>query len=370
MRISEIILRPYRNFDRLGLKFETDRTVISGANGRGKSNILEAISYLSIGKSARGAKDQQAIPHKAHYFDVEGACNDGHRNRNIRIYYASKEGKKVFCDGTPLPRVSEILGIFRTVHFSPEDVSLVMRFPARRRRLLDILISQSSGQYLHDLQRYQRVLRQRNRYIRMSQTVGSTIDQEVLQAWDSQIAQLGGRIRWIRLKALKYLNEPFKKHYSLFSSDQETAELRYTGSNIPRENCLPAQEELSEELERELLAKRHQAMRQGHTLCGPHRDNLIFVINDTAADIYASEGQLKTALISWKMAEVDYLEEQTGIRPVLLLDDVFSELDSKRADELWKVIEELNQVIFTTPLESGDHIKGHCQEMRLEDAIG
>jgi DNA replication and repair protein RecF len=350
----------------LCLNFDIDRIAIIGANGRGKSNILEAISYLSIGKSTRGAKDIQAIPHKGHYFDIEGFCNDGHRDRNLRIYYAEKDGKKVFCDGAPLPRVSEILGIFRTVHFSPEDVSLVMRFPTQRRRLLDILISQSSGQYLNVLQRYQRVLSQRNRYLRTSPKALASLDQEVLRAWDSQLADLGGRIRWVRLNALELINEPFKKHYALFSCQQEEAELRYTGPKLPREDHIPTQEAFAEELAIELLAKRQQALQQGHTPCGPHRDHLIFDIDNKPADLYASEGQLKTALISWKMAEAAYLEQQTGIRPVLLLDDIFSELDSKRVDELWKVIEDSGQVILTTPVESGDQLKGQCQEIRLD----
>ena len=126
MRIRELTLRPFRNFAAIHLGFAADHVLIFGPNGRGKSNILEAISYLSIGKSVRGAKDQHVVPHGEDFFDVRALCTDGRHDQQLRVFYDKKEGKKAFVDATPLPRVSELLGTFRTVHFSPEDVSLVL----------------------------------------------------------------------------------------------------------------------------------------------------------------------------------------------------------------------------------------------------
>jgi DNA replication and repair protein RecF len=216
VRIRAITLQPFRNFNQFHLSLEADRVLIVGRNGHGKSNILEAISYLSIGKSVRGAKDHQVVPHGGQHFDIQALCNDGRRDCRLRIFYAQENGKRAFCNETPLTRVSDVLGIFRTVHFSPEDVSLVLRFPGQRRRVLDILISQSSAPYLRDLQRYRRVLTQRNHLLRTSKRGLQAPDQGVLQAWDTQLAQLGAKIRVCRLEALQILSAPLQSITTAF----------------------------------------------------------------------------------------------------------------------------------------------------------
>ena len=361
MRIREITLQPFRNFAQFHLCTEADRVLIMGGNGCGKSNILEAISYLSIGKSARGAKDHQAVPHGGNYFDIQALCNDGRRDCRLRIFYAQESGKRAFCDEIPLPRVSDVLGTFKTVHFSPEDVSLVLRFPAQRRRIIDILISQSSASYLHDLQRYRRTLTQRNHFLRACKRAARAPDKGMLQAWTDQLAHQGARIRAQRLDALKVLAGPFTDYYDRFSSQQEKATVEYRGPKGATEEALRA--ELQEELEQ----KRDQERHQGHTLCGPHRDDLVFVLSGQPADSHASEGQLKTILIAWKMAEVRFLEQQTVEPPVLLLDDVFSELDVHRVSELLEIMDEFGQILLTTPQELENSIRARFKEIRLPD---
>ncbi|HIG52614.1 MAG TPA: DNA replication/repair protein RecF [Candidatus Handelsmanbacteria bacterium] len=344
VRIRELILRPFRNLAAFQLNFAADNALVFGPNGRGKSNILEAISYLSIGKSVRGAKDPQAVPHGEEFFDIQAICTDERHDHQLRIFYGKKEGKKAFVDANPLPRVSDLLGVFRTVHFSPEDVSLVLRFPAQRRRLLDILISQSSGSYLRDLQRYNHVLTQRNHLLRAAKKSNrGHVDRQVMEPWDAQLVELGAGIRKYRLGALEKLNEPFTRYYDRFSPDKEEAVITYQGAKEGELEALRA--ELKEALER----RRDQEAQMGHTLSGPHRDDLKFTLNGESAEIYASEGQLKTVLISWKLAEARYMEEQTGRQPVLLLDDVFSELDPGRTGKLLDIINEFEQVIATTP---------------------
>lgn len=346
MRIRELTLRPFRNLAAIRLSFAADRVLVFGPNGRGKSNILEAISYLSIGKSVRGAKDTQAVPHGEEFFDIQAVCTDGRHDRPLRVFYGKKEGKKAFADASPLPRVSDLLGVFRTVHFSPEDVSLVLRFPAQRRRLLDILISQSSTTYLRDLQRYHHVLAQRNHLLRTAKKSNrGFVDKQVMEPWDAQLVDLGAELRKHRLDALKKLNGPFTRYYDRFSpADEETA-ICYQGAKEGELETLRA--DFYEALDR----RREQEAQMGHTLSGPHRDDLKFTLNGELAEVYASEGQLKTILISWKLAEARYMEEQTGRQPVLLLDDAFSELDAGRTGELMDIINEFEQVIATTPQE-------------------
>ena len=362
MRIREITLRPFRNFAQIHLAFEVHRVLIAGRNGLGKSNILEAISYLSIGKSVRGSKDLQAVPHGEQFFDIRALCNDDRRECQLRIFYSRQDGKKAFCDDVPLPRVSDILGVFKTVHFSPEDVSLVLRFPAQRRRLLDILISQSSAAYLRDLQQYQRVLTQRNHLLRKCKKGTKRPDESALCAWDEQLAQLGAKVRAERLKTLAELSEPFSLYYDRFSPQQEAAALEYRGPRADTE------EELRAELLADLREKREVENRQGFTLSGPQRDDLAFLSNGKPAEAYASEGQLKTIMIAWKMAEVRFLERRTRQQPVLLLDDVFSELDDQRVGELLELVDEFEQVLVTTPRELAAGIRGQFSEIRLPEA--
>lgn len=360
MRIRELTLQPFRNFEQIHLPFEADQVLIFGPNGRGKSNILEAISYLSIGKSVWGTKDQQAIPHEGDYFDIQGLCNDGRQDQKLRIFYSRESGKRAFCNETPLPRVSDVLGLFTTVHFSPEDVSLVLRVPARRRRLLDILISQSSPQYLRDLQRYQRVLTQRNHLLRAQKNSPSPALDEALEPWTLQLVQLGGNLREGRLKALKAMEGPFTDNYDRFASAQEKVAIEYRGGRAG--NCH------EEELREELSQKKNQEVYLGYTLCGPHRDDLVFTLDGHPADSFASEGQLKTILISWKMAEVRLLEQPDGNQPVLLLDDVFSELDGQRVDKLLEILDEFHQVLVTTPQELESRIRDQFSEIRLSSS--
>ncbi len=361
MRIRELTLRPFRNFAAIHLGFAADHILIFGPNGRGKSNILEAISYLSIGKSVRGAKDQHVVPHGEDFFDVRSLCSDGRHDQQVRVFYSKKEGKRAFVDDSPLPRVSELLGTFRAVHFSPEDVSLVLRFPAQRRRLLDILIAQSSAAYLRYMQRYYRVLAQRNHLLRTAKKSGhGLIDSRAVEPWDAQLVDLGAQLRLYRLEALNRLRVPFLGYYGRFALAGEEVAIIYQGA---KEQDLEA---LRAELREALSRRRGQETQIGYTLCGPHRDDLKFILNGEPAELYASEGQLRTVLISWKLAEVRYMEEQTGQQPVLLLDDAFSELDSGRIGELLDIVGEFEQVIATTPQEPNARQEARFESIDLQ----
>jgi DNA replication and repair protein RecF len=367
VRIRELSLQPFRNFEELRLQFDADRILISGANGRGKSNILEAVAYLSIGKSVRGAQDAQAVPHRGEYFDIRAICCDGPRHHQLRLFYGNQEGKRIFCDGTPLPRLADVLGIFKTVHFSPEDVALVMRFPAQRRRLLDILISQTNAAYLHDLQQYQRVLAQRNHLLKASRGILRECDSQALDAWDTQLARHGGRIRCRRLEVLGGLRGVFAANYARLSGRRENADLEYQYSKTAEASWPPSEEGLAEELQREMKSRRSAELQLGHTCCGSHRDHLVFTLDGHPADTFASEGQMKTLLISWKMAEAHALVEGAGQGPVLLLDDAFSELDDQRADALVEMVESFEQVVLTAPRRPDERFGAGYREIWLGD---
>ena len=356
LRIREINLKPFRNFEHKCLLLDADQVLISGANGLGKSNILEAISYLSIEKSVRGSRDHTAIPHGGEFFDIEARCDDGISERALRIFFAKGAGKKSFCDQSPMSRVSDLLGVLLTVHFAPEDVSLVLRFPAERRRALDILISQASTGYLSDLQQYNKVLAHRNRALRL---VGrESRDGNEVEVWNGQFCKFGGRIRQQRLEALSQLSTPYRLAYGRFSPASEVADIRYDGP-------LSAGVGQGDFLQQQLAEMRGAERRQGHTVCGPHRDDLVFTLNGEAAHEFASEGQLKTVLIAWKMAEFEFLANARGKKPVLLLDDLFSELDEERVERLLDHMDAFEQVLLTTPNQLDRSIRGRFSEIRL-----
>jgi DNA replication and repair protein RecF len=338
VKIRSVELRPFRNFDHECFTFEADRTVITGPNGRGKTNILEAISFLSIGRSVRGAQDQQAVPHAGEFFDISASCVVGDHQRHLRLFFSSADGKKAFADHGPLDRVGELLGLLRTVHFAPEDVALVLRFPAQRRRLLDILLSQRSPVYLRALQRYQRVLAQRNALLRRAGHAGDGS----LATWTEQLAVVGGFVRQERQDAIAALSGPFGAWMKRLAPDDRRPTIEYRGGTSGGE----AQDGM---LLEELGRRARQEQEVGYTLCGPHRDDVLFALDERPAPAFASEGQLKCLMIAWKLAEVGFLQLQPGGQPVLLLDDVLSELDEQRGAALMEIVDAFEQVIVTSP---------------------
>lgn len=364
MRIRQLCLRPYRNFAHLDIELGVGGALIVADNGRGKSNILESISYLSIGKSIRGARDQEAVPHDGEFFDIRALWEDGSRQRRARVFYSGTDGKRVFLDDVPLPRVSELVSQFQTVHFAPEDVSLVLQFAAQRRRLLDIVISQARPDYLACLQRYTRVLTQRNHYLR---NLGRRpADETERAAWDAQLAGPGAQLRRIRWETLVAMGPDFVRYYEGFCTGRERAGVIYCGQEPPAAAAdIASAETLEKELRTELCQDPSREARAGHTLVGPHRDAFTFTLDGVEADTYASQGQLKSVLLSWKMAEARYLEALAGDQPVLLFDDVFSELDEQRSQQLMRLANDFEQVILTTPRPPGEEVSERFERIEL-----
>ncbi len=365
MVLRQLSLRPFRNFAHLDLEFAAGGAVIVGANGRGKSNILEAICYQSIGKSIRGSRDLEAVPHGEGYFDIRGQWQEGDRQRPCRVFYGHDEGKRVFLDNAPLPRVSDLVAHFQTVHFAPQDVALVLQFSAQRRRLLDIVLSQADVGYLKALQSYQRLLTQRNHYLK---SLGHrSIDTTEAEVWDAQLARPGAYLRHHRLCGLVEIMPDFQRHYRVFSTGQETAGLLYADAELPQSmDEVPTQDQLEQVFRQQLQDAQQKERQAGHTLSGPHRDNFVFTIDAEAADVFGSQGQQKSVLLSWKMAELRLLERRTNRQPLLLLDDVFSELDPVRSAHLIDMVEDFDQVILTAPREPQQSLGERYARIDLE----
>ncbi|MDE2888702.1 MAG: DNA replication/repair protein RecF [Gemmatimonadota bacterium] len=351
MYLTALKLVNYRNFDAVDFEFPGRKTAVCAENGAGKSNLLEAVYFLAIARSGRGSRDRDVVRWGAEYFTIEAGvvCED--RLRSIRIAFDRRAGKKkALLDTAPLPRLSSLVGTFNAVLFFPEDVDLVLRDPPQRRRLLDILVSQSKTSYLSDLDQYRRVLAQRNRLLKEGQ--GRAPDARHLAPWDVQLAALGARIIRDRLDALDAMRPQFDEYYRQISRGSEQVGCVYRSPVSADER-----DRGREILEAALKHRRADEADLGYTLVGPHRDNLVFTLDSRSAHKFASKGQLKSILLAWKLAEAAYLKSHTGSFPVLLMDDVFAELDRHRSDAAMELVTSFGQVFITAAREPGMNLE-------------
>jgi len=345
MFLSALELHHFRNYVQERLRFPPTGVLIRGGNGQGKSNLLEAIYFLSVGKSARGAIDADVVFYDEQAFSVRGEISGDVDSFSIFVEYDAVRGKRIYVDGQVLPRVSSLVGRFHSVLFSPEDVDLILRFPVGRRRILDTLLAQESREYLADLLRYRRILSQRNRLLKRITRAGVQADR-LLHPWDEELAACGARIIRKRLAVIEDLQGDFVRFYHDLTSGGEETSFSYE-STVCFEG---ASDDVNCFLEA-LTKKRAEEIRVGYTLSGPHRDDVCICVNDLDLQKFGSQGQLKSVLLAWKLAEVAFLQCSSGHWPVLLLDDVFSELDRRRCLVLLDKLSEFGQVFLTAARE-------------------
>ena len=341
MLIESLMLQNFRSFKSENFLFQGLRTVISGENGRGKSNLLESIYFLAVAKSSRGSPEREIIRRGEAYFDIQSSIRKKSQSIQIRIFYDPLSGKRIFLNESPLPRLSDLLGTFNAVLFSPEDVDLVLRYPHERRRMLDMLASQASVAYLLDLQTYQRALNQRNRLLKND--LSSIQADTQLQPWDFQLAEAGARIVRFRTDAVRDIGVSACKYYASVAANGEDLSIRYQSLSTADEV-----EAIQSFILKELERQRDRELKLGYTVVGPHKDQLLFEIGGRDIQQHASQGQMKSVLLSWKLAEAVFLESIVREVPVLLLDDIFSELDTPRSHRLLGLLNGFNQIILTT----------------------
>ena len=353
MRLCRLQLENFRSFEKADYVFESEGTAICGDNGRGKSNLLESIFFLAVAKSGRGANDRDVVRWDAEHYIISAQIEREDQDLNIRIAYDKRSQKKrAFVDDSPLDRLSDLIGHFNAVLFSPEDVDLVLRDPSERRRRLDILVAQSSKAYLSDLEQYRRILSQRNRLLK-TQGWQLTRNGSALAPWDAQLAEVGSRVIHQRVDALDRMSVPLQSLYASISPSDEQLSVHY--------RC-PSHRENRSETQAALVAlmeeKHADEAKVGFTLVGPHRDQVIFNLDAYPVHKFGSKGQMKSVLLAWKLAEAQFLTVETGSKPVLLMDDIFSELDEKRANAVLDQIKSYGQSVLATARDPDLDLKG------------
>ena len=350
MKIREIHVQKFRNHAQSDVVFGEGINAVLGENGEGKTNLLEAISYLCLTKSFFGSADGVVLQVGESRFEITGELETDEGIRyHVGVAYNQADGDKQFLiNKSSVEKFSEVVGQFPVVVLSPESGAITTGGPVDRRRFLDFVISQSSKLYLEDLLEYRRVLRQRNRLL-FDSKVNRSDCTELLEPWDEELIERGSRITHRRGVFLKELQPIVHESYGKIAGRTEKPTINYQPSVAESEGV--SEEELRGAFRRELNRKSGEERRLGITLVGPHRDELELAINKLGVRSHASQGQHKTFLIALKVAEFLYLQNKRNERPILLLDDIFTELDNHRAERLLALTGSVGQAFITATSE-------------------
>jgi DNA replication and repair protein RecF len=341
--------------------------LLHGANGQGKSNLIEALYMLAIAKSLRASTDRELVRRQSLVGDSHAQVSATVQRRGgdtrVQVDFSvaangSTDGavgaetvspeaftvqKLVRVNGAPR-RASELVGEVNAVMFSAQDLELVFGSPSTRRRYLDILISQLDRQYLRAAQKYQKVVSQRNHLLKLVRDGRSGADE--LEFWDDELVETGKYVMYRRATVVNTLSERIATLYGDLSGDGESLELAYHPAvDAPTGH---GEEELGDALRKTLAAGRPRELVQGHTVSGPHRDDAVVMLEGVEASPYASRGQSRTAVLALKLAEAGILREERGEEPILLLDDVLSELDAVRRAQVLDLVGLYQQCFITT----------------------
>lgn len=350
----ELRLRDFRNFTALELAFPADGVAIIGENGAGKTNLLEAIYYLEIFRSFRGAPDDQLVRFGAEAFHLRGRFEDTATGRVHEITAAFEtrgRRKRVTLNGAEPERMSDAIGHVGAVVFSPSDVAIVAGAPGERRRFLDIVLSLHEPGYLAALQRFRQALRQRNAMLRRG------AEPALLAVWNEPLLAAAVRVMSARARWVTEHAERFAERYRAIGGDAR-AELRYVPGGRLAQSALADETSLRAGLEAELERVAHRERERGITLVGPHRDDLAVLLESGGELVdlrnFGSGGQVRTGVIALRLVEAETLRATHGRVPLILLDDVFAELDPGRSRRILELLEaeEHGQVILTAPKAS------------------
>lgn len=337
MIIKSMSLQNYRNYKTLCLDFDPNTNIFYGDNAQGKTNILEAVYVSGTTKSHRSSKDRELIcfsEEEAHICTLMERKGIEHK---IDMHLRKNRSKGIAIDGIPIKKASELFGIIHFVFFSPEDLSMVKNGPSERRRFLDMELCQLDKIYLHHLSSYNKIVLQRNRLLK--EIMFRSDYKEVLDVFDMQLVQYGMQIIQRRRHFTEELNQIMGQIHEQLTGDQEQMILEYE-ANTDEDSFASA-----------LKKNREKDLKQKTTTTGPHRDDLSFVVNGIDIRKFGSQGQQRTAALSLKLSEIELVKRVTEDTPVLLLDDVLSELDSNRQNCLLNSIQNVQTMLTCTGLD-------------------
>lgn len=360
MRLNSLRLRHFRNYDELDLTFSKDLVIFLGENAQGKTNLLESIYVLAMTRSHRTTNEQELI--EWNYPDAYLGGIIEKKQQQIPLELGlTKKGRKTKVNHIEQKKLSSYIGQLNVILFAPEDLSLVKGTPQLRRKFLDMEIGQIDSVYLYNLVQYQQVLKQRNHYLKQL-TEKKQTDPLYLDILTEQLVTFGSKILWTRINFVKQLEYWANALHQTISQKKEELTLQYEVT-VPFQSVTTI-EEIESAYNQAFQAIRSKELFRQMTLIGPHRDELIFFINGKNVQTYGSQGQQRTTALSIKLAEIDLMKAETGEYPILLLDDVMSELDDSRQVHLLEAIEGKVQTFLTTT--TLEHVR---DKMTVQPAI-
>lgn len=331
MYIKNIKLTNFRNYKNQQIELDKEMNLFFGENAQGKTNILEAVFLCAIGKSFRAKKEKELINLEEKNACVEMEYEKEDRSGKIKIELTDK--KNIYINGIKQAKLSDILGNINIVMFSPDDIEILKSGPAKRRRFLNIMISQLRPRYVYCLNMYLKTLEQRNHYLR--QIANENKAKELLEIWDEKLAEYAGQVYEYRNEFIGKIKEKIDGIHKQITEEKEELKLKYIS------DC-----ENKETYKEELKKSRESDIERGYTQKGIHRDDIYFFINKKQVNIYGSQGQNRTVILSLKLAELEIIKDEIGEYPILLLDDFMSELDAKRRENFLKNISN-TQILIT-----------------------
>ncbi len=333
MWIKSVKISNFRNYDLEKIDFDKNINLLYGKNAQGKTNIIEAIFLCTIGKSFRTSKEKEMIKIDSSNSFVEMEYSKKDRDGKIRIELSNK--KSVYINGIKIKKLSDLLGKLNAVIFNPDDINILKGGPQNRRKFMDIMISQLRPNYMHILSLYLKTVEQRNNYLR--QIREQSADSSMLDIWDEKLCEYAIQINNYRKEYIDKIQDKIQEVHSQITSDKELINIEYISDCFEKESYLKL-----------LKERRKLDIIKGFTTKGIHRDDFVIYINEKQVNIYGSQGQHRTVILSLKLSELNIVRDEIGESPILLLDDFMSELDSTRRQNFLEKIENAQVIITCT----------------------
>lgn len=337
MFIKKIQLTKYRNYDYETFEFTNGINVLKGDNAQGKTNCVEAVFYLCTGYSPRVGKDRQLIKEGEEWGSISATASGVYGEVNVEARFSKTEAKVIKVNGVPISKIGELMGNINSVFFNPSGLKLIQESPEDRRRFMDIALSQISRKYFYSLQKYKKILEQRNVLLK---NIDREVIFETLPLWDRELCKSAATIIFERNLFISELAPEAQKCHAYITDGKENLEIlfdhEYTGGIV----------EIEESLYNAMREREEKDIETGYTTLGPHRDDLKIKLNGVDVRVYGSQGQQRSAALSMKLGEMEVFNNRFGEYPTLILDDALSELDRNRQKRLIKFIED-KQVLIT-----------------------
>lgn len=351
MIIKSIELENFRNYSALELSFDKGTNILYGDNAQGKTNILEAIYVSATTKSHKGSKDRDIVRFEEEEAHIRTYIDVDMLERRVDMHLRKNKSKGIAIDGQKIKKASDLLGLLNVVFFSPEDLSIIKSGPSERRRFVDMELCQLDQFYLYNLNHYNKIVNQRNKLLKDLYMNPSL--KETLNIWDSQLVSFGSKIIERRILFVEQLNEIIGNIHKTLSGEKEELVIKYEPDIPLNEKDIESHnlQSIVDGFESKLNANKDRDIKLKMTSAGPHRDDFSFIVNGIDIRRFGSQGQQRTAALSLKLSEIELVKKITNDTPVLLLDDVLSELDSSRQNYLLNSIGNIQTIITCTGLD-------------------